>query len=124
SLTSFAGDGITTIEVIKAPTPDRDGDAIGGIVNVVTRSAFQRSGQQLAVDLGGVYSDLPEKLGHAVTAQYSDIFSIGGGDRNFGVSATISNYRTDRYSLNRDMDWVQVTPANNPELNLGQYADP
>lgn len=124
NLTRFAGDGITTIEVIKAPTPDRDGDAIGGIVNVVTRSAFQRSGQEIAVDVGGVYSDLPNKMGHAVTAQYSDIFSIGGGDRNFGISGTVSNYRTDRYSLNRDMDWVQVTPANNPALGLEQYSDP
>jgi TonB-dependent receptor len=123
-LAQFSGDGITTIEVIKAPTPDRDGDAIGGIVNVVTRSAFQRSGRQVSVDVGGIYSDLPEKFGHAVTAQFSDLFSIGGGDRNFGVSATISSYQTDRYSLNRDMDWVQVTPANNPKLNLGQYSDP
>ncbi|MDX3899354.1 MAG: TonB-dependent receptor [Sphingobium sp.] len=124
ALTQFSGDGITNIEVIKAPTPDRDGDAIGGIVNVVTRSAFQRSGRQISVDVGGIYSDLPEKFGHAVTAQYSDIFSVGGGDRNFGVSATISSYQTDRYSLNRDMDWVQATPANNPPLNLGQYSDP
>jgi len=124
ALTQFSGDGITNIEVIKAPTPDRDGDAIGGIVNVVTRSAFQRSGRQFSLDVGGIYSDLPEKFGHAVTAQYSDIFSIGGGDRNFGVSATISSYQTDRYSLNRDMDWVQATPANNPQLNLGQYSDP
>ncbi len=123
-LTQFSGDGITTIEVIKAPTPDRDGDAIGGIVNVVTRSAFQRSGREISVDVGGIYSDLPEKFGHAVTAQYSDLLSIGGGDRNFGISGTISSYRTDRYSLNRDMDWVQVTPANNPSLNLGQISDP
>ena len=124
ALTQFSGDGITNIEVIKAPTPDRDGDAIGGIVNVVTRTAFQRSGRQISVDLGGIYSDLPNKFGHAVTAQYSDIFSIGGGDRNFGISGTISSYQTDRYSLNRDMDWVQVTPANNPQMNLGQYSQP
>ncbi|WP_168355851.1 TonB-dependent receptor [Sphingomonas gei] len=124
ALTQFSGDGITNIEVIKAPTPDRDGDAIGGIVNVVTRSAFQRSGQQIKLDVGGIYSDLPEKFGHALTAQYSNIFSVAGGDRNLGVSGTISSYQTDRYSLNRDMDWVQVTPANNPQLNLAQYAKP
>ncbi|RYD68566.1 MAG: TonB-dependent receptor [Sphingomonadales bacterium] len=123
-LTQFSGDGVTTIEVIKAPTPDRDGDAIGGIVNVVTRTAFQRTGREIAVDLGGVYSDLPEKFGHAITAQYSDIFSIGSGDRNLGVSGTLSSYKTNRYSLNRDMDWVQVTPEKNPQLNLGQYTDP
>ena len=123
-LTQFSGDGITNIEVIKAPTPDRDGDAIGGIINVVTRSAFQRSGRHVELDVGAVYSDLPDAWGHRVTAQYSDIFSIGGGDRNFGVSGTISSYQTDRYSLNRDMDWVQVTPENNPQLNLSQYDDP
>jgi len=123
-LTQFSGDGITNIEVIKAPTPDRDGDAIGGIINVVTRSAFQRSGRAIEVDVGGVYSDLPDAWGSRVTAQYSDIFSIGGGDRNFGVSGTISNFQTDRYSLNRDMDWVQVTPANNPQLNLDANGDP
>ncbi len=122
--TTFAADGISTIEVIKAPTPDRDGDAIGGIVNVITRSAFERSGREIELQAGGVYSDLPDKWGHALTATYLDLLSVGGGDRNLGVSATVASYQTDRYSLNRDMDWVQVTPANNPELNLGQYDDP
>lgn len=120
----FAADGIANIEVIKAPTPDRDGDAIGGIVNVVTRTAFERSGREIKVEAGGVYSDLPEKWGHSVNAKFSDIFSIGGGDRNLGISATVSNYQTNRYSLNRDMDWVMATPANNPALGLDQYDQP
>jgi TonB-dependent receptor len=120
----FAAGGVTRIEVIKAPTPDRDGDAIGGIINVVTRTAFERSGRELEIEAGGVYSDLPKKWGHALDAKYSDIFSIGGGDRNFGVSASLSSYRTNRYSLNRDMDWVQVTPSNNPSLGLGQAGKP
>lgn len=122
--TQFGADGVSTIEVIKAPTPDRDGDAVGGIVNVITRSAFERSGQEIHLSAGGVYSDLPDKWGHALSATYLNLFSIGGGDRNLGVSATVSSYSTDRYSLNRDMDWVQVTPSNNPQLNLGGYTDP
>ena len=122
--TQFSADGISNIEVIKAPTPDRDGDAIGGIINVVTRSAFERSGQEINVQAAGVYSDLPEKWGHALSARYSDIFSIGGEEPNLGISATISSYRTNRYSQNRDMDWVQVTPENNPSLGLGQYDKP
>ena len=110
--------------MIKAPTPDRDGDAIGGIINVVSRSAFQRSGREFTVETGGVYSDLPEKWGHEFDLKYSDIFSIGGGDRNLGVSLSLGSYKTNRYSLNRDMDWVQVTPANNPTLGLDQYDEP
>lgn len=75
----FAAGGITRIEVIKAPTPDRDADAIGGIINVASRSAFQRSDREFEFDAAGVYSDLPEKWGHAFDLKYSDIFSIGGG---------------------------------------------
>lgn len=120
----FAAGGITRIEVIKALTPDRDGDAIGGIINVVSRSAFQRSGREFEFDAAGVYSDLPEKWGHAFDLKYSDIFSIGGGDRNLGVSLSLGSYKTDRYSLNRDMDWVQATPENNPSLGLEQYDQP
>lgn len=120
----LAASGITRIEVVKAPTPDRDGDAIGGIINVVSRSAFQRSGREFQFEAGGVYSDLPEKWGHEFDLKYSDIFSIGGGDRNLGVSLSLGSYKTNRYSLNRDMDWVQVTPENNPSLGLDQYDKP
>ena len=120
----LAADGISNIEVIKAPTPDRDGDAIGGIINVISRSAFERSGREVKITAGGVYSDLPDSWGHSGSLQYSDILSIGGGDRNLGISATVSSYRTDRASRNRDMDWVQVTPENNPSLGLDQYDRP
>ena len=38
---------IETIEVTKAPTPDMDGASIGGSVNLVTKSAFDRAGGRL-----------------------------------------------------------------------------
>ncbi|MBU0668950.1 MAG: carboxypeptidase-like regulatory domain-containing protein, partial [Alphaproteobacteria bacterium] len=120
----FSADGISNIEVIKAATPDRDGDAIGGIINVVTRSAFERSGQRIDIEAAGVYSDLPEELGYSVSANYSDIFALGGDMNNFGVSVSVGSYEIDRSSYNRDMDWVQVTPDSNPELELGQYGEP
>ncbi len=117
----FMADGVTNIEVIKAPTPDRDGDAIGGIINVVSRSAFQRDGRDFKLKLAGVYSDLPKDWGHAASLQYNDIFSIMGGDRNLGLSLTLSSYKTNRYSINADMDWIQVNPENNPQLpNLAE----
>ena len=119
----LAADGITTIEVIKAPTPDRDGDAIGGIVNVVSRSAFQRDGRSVKLKASGVLNEDPNKWGHAANLTYSDLFSVGGGEKNLGISLTASSYKTDRYSLNADIDWVRVTPENNPQLNLGQYDD-
>lgn len=114
----FSADGVSNIEVIKARTPDRDGDAIGGIVNVITRSAFERDGRQIDLEVGGNYRDLSEEFGHSVSADYSNIFSVGDGVNNLGVAGSIGSYRIDRTSLNRDMDWIQVTPEFHPELNL------
>ncbi len=119
----LAADGVTNIEVIKAPTPDRDGDAIGGIVNIVSRTAFQREGRTFKLRLGGVYSDLPKKWGHTASLQYSDIFSIAGGQKNLGISTTLSSYRTNRYSINADMDWEQVDAELYPAMGLDRYGD-
>ncbi len=117
----LAADGVTKIEVIKAPTPDRDGDAVGGIVNLVSRSAFQRQGRQMSVDLSGQLNEEPGNWGQSGTFSYSDIFSVNGDQNNLGVSLTVSSYDTDRYSRNADQDWVQVSPETNPELKLGAY---
>lgn len=120
----LSADGVTNIEVIKAPTPDRDGDAIGGIVNLVTRSAFQREGREMFLRVAGILNEEPGEWGNSGVFSFSDIFSVGEGTRNLGVSISLSRYDTDRYSRNADMDWIRVTPDLHPELNLGQYDEP
>jgi len=120
----LAADGVTFIEVIKAPTPDRDGDAVGGIINVVSRSAFQRDGREIKIKAAGTLNNISDNWGHSASLSFSDLFDVSGGDKNLGISFTLSSYDTDRYSLNSDQDWIQVTPANNPTLNLGQYNAP
>ncbi|MDQ8204136.1 TonB-dependent receptor [Pelagicoccus sp. SDUM812003] len=120
----MAADGVTNIEVIKAPTPDQDGDAIGGIINLVTRSAFERDGQKMKLKVAGVLNEEPDNWGHAATFSYSDLLSMGGGEKNLGIAFTVSSYETDRYSRNADQDWVQVTPETNPELGLDAYDTP
>ena len=47
---------IETIEVTKAPTPDMDADSIGGNVNIVSKSAFDRHQPRMFnYSLGGVW---------------------------------------------------------------------
>ena len=47
---------IETIEVTKAPTPDMDADSIGGNVNIVSKSAFDRNQPRSFVySIGGVW---------------------------------------------------------------------
>jgi len=120
----LAADGVTNIEVIKAATPDRDGDAIGGIVNLVSRSAFQRDGRAMNLKVSGVLNEEPGNWGYAASLNYSDIFSIGTGEKNLGVSLSLSSYETDRYSINADQDWIRVDPETNPELDLSGYPPP
>ena len=52
-------DMIQTIEVNKALTPDMDADAIGGSINLITRSA--PSGLRISGTLGGGYNFLSDK---------------------------------------------------------------
>ncbi len=47
---------IETIEVTKAPTPDMDADSIGGNVNIVSKSAFDRNQPRVFLySIGGVW---------------------------------------------------------------------
>ncbi len=47
---------IETIEVTKAPTPDMDADSIGGNVNIISKSAFDRNQPRvIAYSIGGVW---------------------------------------------------------------------
>lgn len=118
NMRDLMADGITNIEVIKAATPDKDGDAIGGIINVVSRTAFQRDGRELRLVGSASYNDQSGRWGYNTRATYSDIFSVGGKEKNLGLSLTLSKYTTDRYSENYDIDWERVTPALFPALNL------
>jgi TonB-dependent receptor len=119
-----SADSVTVVEVIKAPTPDRDGDAIGGIVNLVSRTAFERRGRETDVMVGGTLNSLSGNAQPNVRLDYSDIFSVRGGERNLAASFSLSHYRTDRYSENADQDWIQVDAATNPQLNLGGSSGP
>jgi len=114
----LVADGITNIEVMKAVTPDRDGDAVGGIINVVSRNAFQRDGREYRLVGTASYNDLSQTWGWNARASYSDIFGILGKEKNLGISLTATRYKTDRYSENADIDWERVTPQFFPALNL------
>lgn len=87
---------IETIEVTKAPTPDMDADSIGGNVNIVSKSTFDRAQPRtFTYSLGGVWrpkyytrSDnwLREPIpnvGPSINFSYADRL---GAEKRFGVS--------------------------------------
>jgi len=112
---------IESIEVTKAPTPDRPANSIGGSINMVTRSAFNRNApRQIRYSLGFAHLigrrggdaeqwiDAPiERLTPALTLAYSDVF---GPNRNVGVSLSYSRNSV-FYSSNDTEHYYQGTLA-------------
>ena len=118
STSQLTADGVSNIEVIKAATPDRDGDAIGGIINVTTRSAFERDGRTIQITGAGLYYDKNENWGYNGGVTYMDLLGVAGGEKNFGVSVSVSAYETSRDYDNLDKDYALLRPENEPALGL------
>lgn len=90
------------IEVTKVPTPDMNADSIGGTINLVSKSAFDRTARrQFTYSIGGVYrlkyrAPTSNRLrqpfsgvGPALNFSYSDVY---GKNRNIGLILTASAY--------------------------------
>jgi TonB-dependent receptor len=74
---TVGSDSIERIEVTKSPTPDMDGDSIGGAVNLVSKSAFDSSPvRRINGSLGGIWrmSDPRDKARGNASLSYSEVF--------------------------------------------------
>jgi TonB-dependent receptor len=95
-LSTIPSDMIGSIEVIKALPADRDADAFGGQVNLVTRSAFDLPGRTINGRAEYRYNSLREDDGMAFSLNYSDVVNSA---RTLGVTATLS-YSDEKYGQN------------------------
>ncbi|WP_414663636.1 TonB-dependent receptor [Horticoccus sp. 23ND18S-11] len=95
-LSTIPSDMISSIEVIKALPADRDADAFGGQVNLVTRSAFDLPGRSINGRAEYRYNSLRKDDGFAFSLNYSDVVDQA---RTLGVTATLS-YSKEKYGQN------------------------
>ena len=75
---TVGSDSIERIEVTKSPTPDMDGDSIGGAVNLVSKSAFDSSPERrIRGSLGAIWrvSDDRDKARGNASLSYSEVFA-------------------------------------------------
>lgn len=82
ALDTISSDLVASIEVIKAVTPDYDANAIGGSINIVTPTAFDRSTPFTYATARGSYNDKSSKTGFGSSITHGRRF---GQDGQFGV---------------------------------------
>lgn len=93
ALDSFPSNLLARVEVIKAPTPDISADAIGGTVDLITRSAYDRDGRTFEAQVGTTYNDNRESWNKQAGITLGDTF---GESDQFGVLGSIYYYRDER----------------------------
>lgn len=98
ALDSFPANLLARVDVIKAPTPDMSADAIGGTVDLVTRSAYDREDRTLELEIGSTYNDNRSSLNRQAEFTLGDTF---GKDNQFGLLGSINYFRDNRgYDVN------------------------
>jgi len=101
-------DVLDGIEISKTLTPDMDGDAIGGSINIKTLSAFSRKGAYAKARAETSYNELREEWSPKVSFAGSNIFELSSGKR-LGVAAAISwNDRQLLADNNEADDWEEA----------------
>lgn len=115
ALDAIAADQLAGIEVTKAITPDMDANAIGGSVNLRTKSALDYPGRVFSLTAGSGYDNLRGKpiLQGGVT--YGSHF---GEAQNIGLMVSASFQRSQRGSDNNEMEWGGADLADGSEADF------
>lgn len=107
-------DSLSALEVTKVPTPDMDGEGLGGVVNIKTKSAFDADGPAASAMIEGVHSKLTGDTGTKGNFAVSNLFA--GGKAGLLVAGTWQQRKFGSYNYEIDDGW---TPATSPAG--GQY---
>ena len=114
------------LEVRKTITPDMDGDAIGGSVNLKTVSPFDKGGRYASIKTQFLYNDLVDAFSPMVSVAYGDLF----GDRNdMGLIVAASYQEREFGSDNIEVDgpWGEEEAEDGseaffaPEIEFREY---
>lgn len=95
-------DMIQTVEVNKVVTPDMDADAIGGSINLITKT--NPYNQRISATLGGGYNYLVDKMQYTAGALYGNRFKTGE-ESSLGMIYAFSYQKNDLGSDNIEAEW-------------------
>ncbi len=110
SLTMFPADQLGSIEVTKSITPDMDGDAIGGTVNMRSPTAKKLT-PSVKAELGSGYNNLSQGINGIGRLSYNQRFfpsdKVTEGRLGFLISG--SYFQTDNGEDRTESQWERVT---------------
>ncbi|HVU35174.1 MAG TPA: TonB-dependent receptor [Opitutaceae bacterium] len=107
----FSSAQVGRMEVVKALTPDLDGDSIGGAVLLKSRSAFDVNRRVITGSVAGTYNDLAAKPGYRAVMSYSDLF---GPRRDWGLQLSLTREKKQELEeSNETNDWFPIAATVN-----------
>jgi TonB-dependent receptor len=130
NLEAIPSTAVASLEVLKSRTPEIEGNAIGGSINLVTRSAFDRAGLYVFGNAFIGTSDAKGVPGRGFDRTSDDGLNFRadgtlstrfGPDGNYGflISGSFSRKRRDQERL-----LPQVVPVTTPQVGAGTPATP
>lgn len=102
ALSALSANQVLSVESTKVPTPDLDADAVGGLLRVTTRRAYDQSGRTLRGELTAGYDELAERFTPDVSVTYGNVF---GRDNRFGFLGTVQYEGNVRAEEAIELDW-------------------
>jgi TonB-dependent receptor len=102
ALSALSADQVLSVESTKVPTPDLDADAVGGLLRVTTRRAYDQTGRTLRGELSAGYDEMAERFTPDVSITYGHVF---GRDNRFGFLGTVQYEGNVRAEEAIELDW-------------------
>jgi TonB-dependent receptor len=107
-------DSLAALEVTKVPTPDLDGEGLGGVVNIKSKSAFDADGLAATATAQGIYSQLTGQTGAKFNFSTSNLFA--GGKAGILVAGTWQQRKFGSFNYEIDDGWdVRTAPGGTTE---------
>lgn len=107
---------VQSLSVVKTLTPDMDANSLGGTIEVNSLSAFDHDGLFYTLGAEGSYDSNSNKSSPKFSGAFSNIFSVGGGENNFGVAAALSwqkrRFASDNVESGGDWDFSDGARLN------------
>ena len=122
ALDVIPSDLVESLEVTKTLTPDQDGDAIGGTINIKSLTAFDREGMTYKLKGQSFYNDLQGSRGHKFSGTFTNAFDLAGGELGLAMSVSANEREFGTDNLEADGGWAEDAGVRyHEELEMRNY---